>query len=275
MERVRKGIDINFSYINFTLLKRKKGLEDLMKYRELKKIIQKNTLTTFFQPIKDLQSNTIFAYEALNRPPLSKWFKSTEKFYDFIGSTNLVYLFEMYCRNMSIKKFAMNIENNPSSKDLILFINIQPEVLIDSQYKQGETLQLLKEYDVKPEQIVFELTEKKAVTDFNMFEKAVYNYRSQGFRLAVDDAGSGYNSLKTLVHLRPEFIKLDRSLIHNIVHNDAQQKMVSLLVDYANQVDTYVIAEGIEELQDLEYLRQNGVHFGQGYALGRPSENFV
>ena len=68
----------------------------------------------------------------------------------------------MYCRNMSIKKFAMNIENNPSSKDLILFINIQPEVLIDSQYKQGETLQLLKEYDVKPEQIVFELTEKKS-----------------------------------------------------------------------------------------------------------------
>lgn len=56
----------------------------------------------------------------------------------------------------------MNIENNPSSKDLILFINIQPEVLIDSQYKQGETLQLLKEYDVKPEQIVFELTEKKS-----------------------------------------------------------------------------------------------------------------
>jgi hypothetical protein len=65
-----------------------------------------------------------------------------------------------------------------------------------------------------------------------MFEKVINNYRSQGFRLAIDDAGSGYNSLKTLVHLRPEFIKLDRSLIHNIVHNDAQQKMVSLLLNF-------------------------------------------
>lgn len=275
MEEIKKSLfkKYNRSFINFSLLKHKSGLEDLMKYRELKKIIKTDALTTFFQPIKELKEGEIVGYEVLNRPPISNQFKSTEQFYDFIGGTNLVHLFEIYCRTTSIKKFASNINKWNNQKEKLLFINIQPEVLIDSQYKPGETLHLLEEFNLKPEQIVFELTEKKAVSDFDMFERVIFNYRSQGFRLAVDDAGSGYNSLKTLVHLKPEFIKLDRSLIHNIVQNDAQQKMVSLLLEYANQIDTYVIAEGIEQIVDLEYLKIHGIHLGQGYALGKPNKN--
>lgn len=259
-----------FSYIAFLLKKRKSGPEDLLRYRELKKIIKNNAMTTYFQPIIELETEKILGYEALNRPPFSKWFPSTEQFYDYIGGTNQVFLFELFFRNASIKQFATNLKEVPSEKEKLLFINIHPDVLIDSHYRPGETIHLLEEFDLKPSQIVFELTEKKAVTDFDMFEKVINNYRTQGFRLAIDDAGSGYNSLKTLVHLRPEFIKLDRSLIHNIVHNDAQQKMVSLLLNFANQSNTSVIAEGIEQYPDLHFLKQEGVHFGQGYALGKP-----
>jgi len=264
-----------FSYITFLLRKRISEVHQILRYRELKKIMQKNALTTFFQPILDLQNDEIVGYEALNRPPFSKHFPSTEKFYDYIGSTNQVFLFELFCRNASFKQFASNIKEVPCEKEKLLFINIHPDVLIDSNYRPGETIQLLQEFDLKPWQIVFELTERKAVTDFGMFEKVLNNYRAQGFRLAIDDAGSGYNSLKTLVHLRPEFIKLDRSLIHNIVQNEAQQKMVNLLLNFAKQSNTSVIAEGIEQKEDLSFLKKEGVDLGQGYALGRPHQNIL
>lgn len=259
-----------FSYIKFLLKKRKSGLNEIWKYCELLKIMRNDALTTFFQPIIDLVTEEIVGYEALNRPPFSKFFPSTDKFYDYIGSTNQVFLFELFCRNASISQFSNNIKEVPCQKEKLLFINIHPDVLVDSKYKPGETIQLLQEFDLKPSQIVFELTEKKAVKDFDMFEKVLTNYRSQGFRLAVDDAGTGYNSLKTLVHLEPEFIKLDRSLIHNIVKNDAKQKMVNLLVNFANQSNTSVIAEGVENQEDLKFLKQEGIHLGQGYAIGKP-----
>jgi len=270
MELIR-GIDNQFSYLHYFRSIRQNWFDDLMKYREIKRIFKHDLITTFFQPIKNIQTDETIGYEALNRPPVSKWIPNTEQFYEYIGRTNKIFLFEMYCRHASIKNFSKNIEKQPSEKGKLLFINIQPDVLIDSKYKPGETIQLIREFGLQPEQIVFELTEKKALTDFKMFEKVMYNYRAQGFRLAVDDAGSGYNSLKTLVHLRPEFIKLDRSLIHNISQNEAQQKMVSLLLDYANQLNTFVIAEGIEETEDLHFLKTIGIHFGQGYALGHPN----
>ncbi|NEU31828.1 EAL domain-containing protein [bacterium LRH843] len=272
MNNNAQSLNINefFSYITFLLKKRKNGMNEILRYYELKKIMKRNALTTYFQPIIELESKKIVGYEALNRPPFSKFFPSTDIFYDYIGSTNQVFLFELFCRNASLREYASNLKDVPGEKEKLLFINIHPDVLIDSKYRPGETIQLLQEFDLKPSQIVFELTERKAVTDFEMFKKVLFNYRSQGFRLAIDDAGTGYNSLKTLVHLRPEFIKLDRSLIHNIIHNEAQQKMVDLLLNFSNQSNTSVIAEGIEHLSDLEYLKQMGIHYGQGYALGKP-----
>ena len=233
-----------FSYIIFLLKKRTSGLDDLLRYRELKRIMKNDALSTFFQPIISLGTEEIAGYESLNRPPFSKFFPTTELFYDYIGSTNQVFLFELFCRNASLKHYSSNLKEAPSEKEKLLFINIHPDVLIDTKYRTGETIQLLQEFDLKPSQIVFELTEKQAVTDFAMFERVLYNYRSQGFRLAIDDVGTGYNSLKTIVHLRPEFIKLDRSLIHNIINNEAQKKIVSLLLNFAIQSNTSVIAEG-------------------------------
>lgn len=155
----------------------------------------------------------------------------------------------------------------------MIFLNIHPQVLLDSNYRSGETLQQLEKLQLSPEQIVFELTEKSAVSDFSQFEQILSHYRSQGFRIAIDDAGSGYNSLKSLVHLKPEFIKLDRSLISYIDQNIEQQQMVMLLLEFANQSDTFVIAEGIERIEELSYLREQGVHYGQGYAIGKPDKS--
>lgn len=156
-------------------------------------------------------------------------------------------------------------------RNQLVFLNIQPQVLADSAYRSGKTLELLKKYNISPTQVVLELTEKEAVLDYSRFEKIIDNYREQGFRVAVDDTGSGYNSLKTLMHVKPEFIKIDKSLIRNIQSNLDQQHLVELLLEFAAQSNTSVIAEGIESLSELRFLQRLGVSYGQGYALGKPN----
>ncbi|MCM3567316.1 EAL domain-containing protein [Neobacillus mesonae] len=240
---------------------------------ELKKIIDHHQLDTFYQPIVELDSERTIGYEALNRPAASYLFPNTEIFYDFVGQTDQVFLFECFCRNISLKRFMDRLKGNFNKKDFVLFINIHPHVLMDANYHSGETLQLLQEFDIEPGQVVFELTEKSAVTDFEQFEKVLSHYRSQGFRIAVDDVGSGYNSLKTLIYLKPEFIKLDRSLIDFIDKRPEQQRLVSLIVDYAKQSHIKIIAEGIERMEELEYIKKLGVDYAQGYALGMPQRD--
>ncbi|WP_377558978.1 EAL domain-containing protein [Ornithinibacillus salinisoli] len=262
------------SYFNYAKSKKLARTDDFMKFMELKRIIKTNALTTFYQPIFDLFTNNIIGYEALNRPPMSKQFPTTENFYSYIGQTNQVFQLELLSRNLAIQKFHSEVKKHPHQKDHLLFINIHPNVLVDSKYRSGETLELLQKYQISPKQVVFELTERTAVTDFPMFERILSNYRSQGFRIAIDDAGSGFNSLKTLVHLKPEFIKLDRTLIDNIHCNASQQQLIHLLVEFALESSTTVLAEGIEKMEDLQFLKEKGVHLGQGYGLAMPSPQF-
>lgn len=264
-----------YSYLKYLNNRRKKEILSYKQFMEFKKIMKSKSLDTFFQPILKLESGETVGYEVLNRPVGSKLFPNTEKFYDFVGQTDQVFSFECFCRNISLTRFIARLTEDACQKTSLIFINIHPHVLLDSNYHSGETLQLLYELGIEPKQVVFELTEKSAVTDFALFEKVLSNYRSQGFRIAIDDVGSGYNSLKTLIYLKPEFIKLDRSLIQNIHENVEQQQLVTLIIDYAKQSFTKVIAEGIETVQELTFIREKGVHFGQGYALGKPQKDVM
>jgi EAL domain-containing protein (putative c-di-GMP-specific phosphodiesterase class I) len=234
-----------------------------------------NSLSTFFQPIVKLNTGKTIGYEVLNRPTETNLFSNTEDFYEFVGQSNQVFLFECFCRNLSFKRFMERVNVNMLEKNTLLFINIHPHVLLDSNYHSGETRQLLNNLGIEPKQVVFELTERSAVTDFVMFEKVLSNYRSQGFRIAIDDVGSGYNSLKTLIYLKPEFIKLDKTLIQHIDQNIEQQQLVKLIIDYAKQSNTEIIAEGIERREDLAFISEQGIHYGQGFALGKPQEKVI
>lgn len=263
----------NFSsYLRYLNSRRKKEILYYRRFRESKKIIKNELIFTYFQPILDMESGNTIGFEALNRPVPSKLFPSTESFYEFIGQTDQVFLFECFLRNLALKRYIERLQEHKEKKELLIFVNIHPNVLLDNNYHAGETLQLLRDLDLAPEQVVFELTEKSAVTDFSLFEKVLDHYRSQGFRIAIDDVGSGYNSLKTLVYLKPEFIKLDKSLIQFIDRNEEQKQLVKLILEYANQSNTKIIAEGIERLEEYAYILEKGVHYGQGYLFGRPKE---
>lgn len=264
-----------FSYLKYLFNKRHDDMLYYKRYTELRKIMMEESLETFFQPIVNLQTGQTFGFEALNRPGQSQYFSSVDHFYEFVGQTDIVFEFEKFCRNLSLKRYISRLNTELANESFTLFINIHPHVLLDKNYHYGDTLQSLNVIGIQPEQVVFELTERSAVTDFQEFERVLSHYRSQGYRIAIDDVGSGYNSLKTLIFLKPEFIKLDRSLIHHIDNSAPGQQLVSLIYDYAEQSNTKIIAEGIERVEEIKYLQTVGIHYAQGYALGRPNSEIT
>ncbi|AMO84199.1 putative membrane protein YjcC [Solibacillus isronensis B3W22] len=266
---------VDFKEMMQRFLLKSKMIRHLSQSIALKNIIAQEAMNTYFQPIYDVKSNTTFGFEALNRPMALKLFQSADIFYEFVGQTDKVFLFECFCRNLSLVRYHKKWLNYNRKKDFTLFINIHPNVLLDKNYHSGETRALLEKLNISPEQVVFELTERSAVGDFEEFARVLSHYRSQGYRIAVDDVGSGYNSLKTLIYLKPEFIKLDRSLIQNIDQHKTQQQLLTVILNYAIESGTKVIAEGIETKSEYEFIQSVGVHYAQGYAIGHPHEDLI
>ena len=257
-------------FLNYVAANKKALCEASKKDGELEALMLAENFQTAFQPILALGEGETIGFEVLNRPASTPIFPTTEEFYSYIGKSNNVFRIEGFLRKLSLQRYAEQLQGAKNHREGLIFLNIQPQVLTDPSYRSGTTLDLLKTYNLSPDKVVLELTEKEAVTDYTQFEKIIDNYRQQGFRIAVDDAGTGYNSLKTIVSLKPEFIKLDKSLIRGIHNEPAQQQLVELLLEFAAQSNTKIIAEGIEDCLELNFLRNLGIHFGQGYALGRP-----
>ena len=268
---MNKNRMINFIHFLGFLNSRWNNLyEEFNKQTELQRLMDPGRINTFFQPILSLDKGCTVGFEILNRPQSSQFFPSTEQFYDYVGKSKDVFTVEVFLRNLSFERFSEQIKNSQDYKNQLIFLNIQSQLLADPSYRSGKTLELLDKHNLSPYQIVLELTEKEAVINYSEFERTINHYRNQGFRIAVDDVGTGYNSLQTLVSVKPEFIKLDKSLIQNINKHPEQQHLVEHLLGFAVQSDTCIIAEGIETKSELKFLKNIGIHMGQGYALGKP-----
>ena len=119
--------------------------------------------------------------------------------------------------------------------------------------------------------IVVELTEHAAVADYGVLSAALLELRAGGMRVAVDDAGAGFASLRHVLKLAPHFLKIDGSVIAALGRDRAARSLVAALVAFAQETEITVIAEGIENEHTIELLDTLGVAYGQGYALGHPA----
>lgn len=118
---------------------------------------------------------------------------------------------------------------------------------------------------------MLELTEHHRIEGQQQLNAALDRVRQAGGRIAVDDAGSGYAGLQRILALRPEVLKLDRSLVHGVKGHLGQQAMCQAMVDFSRRMGADLVAEGVETEDDLLTLRGLGVSHAQGYLLGRPS----
>jgi EAL domain-containing protein (putative c-di-GMP-specific phosphodiesterase class I) len=121
-----------------------------------------------------------------------------------------------------------------------------------------------------PERIVIEITEHTDVDDYEDLLRVLQPLRQRGIRLAIDDAGAGYSSLRHILNLRPDYIKLDIDLIRHIDIDPARRALASALIAFARDTDSTIIAEGVETASEFATLQALGVEQAQGYFLGRP-----
>lgn len=119
--------------------------------------------------------------------------------------------------------------------------------------------------------VVIEITEHEQVEDYDAFTQALGRIRERGARIAIDDAGAGFASLRHLLVIDPEIIKLDVSLTRDIDLDARKRALAAALTSFAEEMEQIVVAEGIETPAEREVLRDLGVRHGQGYFLGRPA----
>lgn len=228
-------------------------------------IIAQGLVSTHYQPILDFRTGNILGWEALTRGPEGSSFRSPIVLFETAEQLGRLFALEKMCRESAIVN-AGHIEENQK-----LFLNIHPKTMADPEFSPGNTLDLMKRAGLKPKNIVFEITERHSVQDFDLFYRTLEHYRSQGFEVAVDDAGAGYAGLTTVAELQPEYIKLDKSLIDTIHKDPVKRAMVETLANFADKIGSQIIAEGIETKAQAVCVKDIGVHLGQGYFLAHPA----
>lgn len=229
-------------------------------------MLQQNRLDTWFQPIVScVDPKSIFGYECLMRGRDESGVVFPDRILEIANGAGLLFQLDRAARIASIR--------NARRKDLqgTIFINFTPTSIYDPQYCLRTTMQAVEETGIAPERIVFEVIESENVGDSGHLRGILDQYRNNGFRVALDDVGSGYSSLNMLSALRPDFLKLDRELVSGVHADPYKATIAAKLLETAQDLDLKTIAEGIEEEADHAWLREHGADYIQGYLFARPS----
>jgi diguanylate cyclase (GGDEF)-like protein len=209
-------------------------------------------LTTVYQPWVELATGRLAGFEALSRfegdRAPNEWFAQAHRC--GLGAQ---------LEAVAIRR-ALETPGRPEGS--FLSINMSPSVLTSPVVDEALPRSLSR--------IVIEVTEQEAIVDLPAVERALDAFRRRGARIALDDAGVGYAGLQELMRLRPDIIKLDRSLIERLPEDPAKVALAESLVRFAHRTGASVCAEGIESLDELVVLADLDMTYGQGYALARP-----
>jgi EAL domain-containing protein (putative c-di-GMP-specific phosphodiesterase class I) len=219
-------------------------------------VLEEGRVDIVFQPIVSLRDRTVAGYEALarfNEEPVRTpdlWFNEAHG----AGKGELLELLALH------KALAQLDTIGPRC---YLAMNVSPDTIL------GDAFQAL--FAILPlKRLVLEITEHAVIDDYAPLLAMLAPLRERGLRLAVDDAGSGYASMRHILALQPDLIKLDISLIRNIDRDPGRRALAAALILFADQTSSEVVAEGVENERELAVLLELGVQKAQGYLLGYP-----
>jgi EAL domain-containing protein (putative c-di-GMP-specific phosphodiesterase class I) len=230
----------------------------------LKGILQRRDIVSVFQPIYDLVERRVAAVEALSRGPAGSGFEDAESLFSLAERTALVIPLERLCRRRSLEEAAK------ANWQHLIFINLSPAAAQDSEFLEGRLLGEVVDLGIDPHRVVIEITERTYAQHQELFTSVLGELRNEGFRIAVDDLGSGYSNLSSLAEIKPEFLKFDHHFTKEIHRHRIKQDLLGAILNFAVSSNTQVIAEGIETEEELQALRRLGVPLGQGYHLAKP-----
>lgn len=231
-------------------------------------ILREERLIVHLQPILSLRGRTFFGFEALIRGVASDGsIISPEWLFSEAQKANLSSQLDRKARLLAIQTFFPLWKANPK---LILFVNFESK-LIDS-FEPGDYLfdGLLNTLGIPCSNIVLEIKEDE-VTDVTKLDSFCTHYRSLGFTIALDDFGIGQSGFDRLAIVRPDIIKIDRSLITGVDNNYIHQEVVQAICKMSSNIGALTLAEGVETLEEAVYSKYLGTTLVQGFWFAKPS----
>ncbi len=215
--------------------------------------------TMAFQPIVDFRDRSVYAYESLIRGIDGS---SAASILAQVTDRNR-YTFDQACRVTAVEmasKLGMSC---------FLSINFLPNAVYQASTCIRATLAAAERCHFPTDRLIFEITENERPDQAHL-KNIVLEYQRQGFKTAFDDFGAGYAGLNLLSEFQPDIIKLDMALLHNIDKDHVRQTIVRGLLDICRTLGVEVIAEGIEQIGELQVLQSMGVYLFQGFLFAHP-----
>ncbi|MDM5330463.1 EAL domain-containing protein [Neobacillus sp. CF12] len=234
----------------------------------INKIITHKAITLLAQPIIDVATKEIRAWELLTRGPKGTVLEAPLQLFSVARQTGRLYELEM----IVIEKILQQVKASRCRQGI--FVNCTPLTLGNIRFTNDLKKLLQKYRSISPKQITFEVTERDSIEGLKNFSFNINVLRLMGFKIAVDDTGAGYASLNTISELMPDIIKIDRSVIENIDKNSVKESMLKGLLLVAKEAGSLVVAEGIENQEEASVLTRNNVDLAQGNFYARPAMFF-
>jgi diguanylate cyclase (GGDEF)-like protein len=243
------------------------------KIRAVRSILSSGHMPMAFQPIWNLGEGRLLGVEALARPPADHGLSGPLEAFDIAEQIRRVHELDELC----VRSALTHASELPPG--VLLFINISPQTLDLSLHGNEWLGQAVTAVGLRAEDVVIEVTERFGGRTSSVV-KGLERLREQGFKLALDDVGTGNSGLEMLRQVHVEFVKIDRSIVTAAVSEATARGVLLALATFARQTGAVVIAEGIEDEEMLDFVRcvdAHAEHFsatiqgGQGYGLGRPT----
>jgi EAL domain-containing protein (putative c-di-GMP-specific phosphodiesterase class I) len=222
----------------------------------IEEVLRDASLTAALQPVVRLSDDAIVGYEALARFPV-EYDLSTARWFEDAARHGMSVPLEL----AAVQAGLAQLRHVPEGAYLAL--NVSPETVCSNQLPP-----LLERNE--PHRLVLEITEHNAVEDYGQLNECLAALQAQGVRIAVDDTGAGFASLRHVLRLAPDIIKLDFTLVREVDQRPRMQALIAALLTFAQGTRAELIAEGVETEEQLQTLKALGVPFAQGYHLGKP-----
>lgn len=233
---------------------------------ELNRIFEDGSLDPVFQPILQIDNSQIFGFEGLTRGPATSLLHLPAQLFAAGNRAGLLIELEMLCCRKVVRQFA-RLDTRGS-----LFLNVSPQTVLWVREDVERISNFIVDCGMQLAQTVIELTEHQNITDHSTFRQALKLFRSAGFRVAIDDLGEGFSSLRLWSELRPDFVKIDIHFVQGISRDPLKHQFLKSLQQIAQRCETKLVAEGVEDIDDFRVLRDLGISYAQGYLIERPSK---
>lgn len=227
---------------------------------ELKKILSEGLITPYFQPIYSMKSLMPVGLEALSRPPTHGLIDNAEFLFKTALILDMYSDVEMLCWRKAVARWKEMINQGK------LFLNCTPYFIESGRLRED----FFSGLNGDSGSIVLEITERTAIQNYDAFLTKLNALRARGVRVAVDDVGSGFASLDTVVEIRPDIVKIDRHLVHKLYEDDLKYNIIRAVLSFCKKSRLMSVVEGIEEEKELEAVAELGVDAVQGYWLAKP-----